>query len=174
MSEFVESDLVFVFRDDWKVNRYDEWSFYKTKYQNLCGGQKAIDFLAIDTYHTLWLIEAKDYRRFPRTKGIELCEEFALKVTHTLSGLVAAKFSPDTPPNEKTFARDCLNAKRLRVVLHLEQPIKPSKLFPRSHEPTIVRQKLKQLIKPIDPHPKVTEIATTNEVDWSVTPKGDN
>ena len=52
--------------------------------------------------------------------------------------------------------------------LHLEQPAKHSRLFPRAINPANVKQQLKQLIKPIDPHPLVTETRRMNGVAWSV------
>ena len=51
--------------------------------------------------------------------------------------------------------RQALRAKNLKVVLHLEQPAKHSTLFPRAINPAAVLQRLKQLIKAIDPHPRV-------------------
>jgi hypothetical protein len=62
-----------------------------------------------------------------------------------------------------------LACNRIRVVLHLEQPTKHSKLFPRPIDPAWVEQKLKQLLKAIDPHPKVVAIGRLRDVGWSVT-----
>ncbi len=50
-----------------------------------------------------------------------------------------------------------LRCRRLRVVLHLEQPAKRLKLFPRAIEAADVNQRLKQPIKAIDPHPLVMD-----------------
>ena len=41
-------------------------------------------------------------------------------------------------------------------------------LFPRAIDPANVRQRLKQLIKAIDPHPLVIEMGRMNGVAWTV------
>jgi hypothetical protein len=55
------------------------------------------------------------------------------------------------------------------VVLHLEQPTQHSKRFPRAIDPAHVTQKLKQLLKAIDPHPKVVDKGQAGYLGWSVT-----
>ncbi len=81
--------------------------------------------------------------------------------------MVAAKANANDP-GEKAMAKAALRCPRLRVVLHLEQPAQHSKLFPRAIDPANVLQRLKQLIKPIDPHPLVLEMSRMNGVAWSV------
>ena len=67
------------------------------------------------------------------------------------------------------LAYEAVTADCLRVVLHLEQPAKHSKLFPRAIDPADIQQKLRKLVKAIDPHPLVTEKATCpDRVPWSV------
>jgi len=123
--------LSFHFPDSWTVTQYDAWPFYKNRFKDACGGSKAIDLLALNPEDkTLWLIEVKDYRLHPREKVIELSDEIALKSRDTLAGLVAARFNGEEP--ERTHAQRSLQARSLRIVFHLEQPPKPSKLFPRS------------------------------------------
>jgi hypothetical protein len=70
------------------------------------------------------------------------------------------------PMNE--FTKECFKCSKLKVVLHLEQPNKSSKLFPRIYDPANVKEKLRQLIKPIHAHPKVTEMGMMNGVEWTV------
>jgi hypothetical protein len=70
--------------------------------------------------------------------------------------------------DEKATAVTALRCPRLRVVLHLEQPAKHSTLFPRAIDPANVQQRLKQLIKAIDPHPLVIEMGRMNGVAWTV------
>lgn len=53
-------------------------------------------------------------------------------------------------------------------VLHLEQPAKASKLFPRVFDLADVQQKLRQLIKPLDPHPLVVDMDRLGSVAWTV------
>jgi hypothetical protein len=168
MPTYSEGKLACTFPDDWDVTKYDEWAFYKNRFVGSCGGNKAVDFLA---YHpaneTLWLIELKDYRQFRRTKDdtLSLWEEMALKTRDTLAGLFAAKV--DTAHNEHRFAAQALSATKLRVAFHLEQPRLHSKLFPRAYNPADIQQKLKQLLKPIDAHPKVIELHNMVAVPWT-------
>ncbi len=171
-----EGSLTFTFNDtDWRVERYDEWSFYRNQFQKSCGGNKAVDFLA---YHlqeqTLWLIEVKDYRHSRRTKEISLWEETALKVRDTLAGICAVRSeSSGAQYDERDYATQALTGSvRFRVVLHLEQPRTNSKLFPRAYNPANVQQKLKQMLKPVDAHPKVMERATMRAGLWSVAERG--
>jgi hypothetical protein len=70
--------------------------------------------------------------------------------------------------NEKAMAEAALRCPQLKVVLHLEQPARHSKLFPRAIDPAKVQQRLKQLIKAIDPHPLVLEINRMRGVAWTV------
>lgn len=82
---------------------------------------KAVDFVAQDPSATLWLVELEDYRVHPRTKPVEVVEEIAAKVRDTLAGLVVAAKQPSGHAHAQ-HARLHLEAKRLRVVLHYEQP----------------------------------------------------
>ncbi|MGO9810761.1 MAG: hypothetical protein ACLP53_08225, partial [Isosphaeraceae bacterium] len=61
-----------------------------------------------------------------------------------------------------------LETRHIRIVLHLEQPSNPSKLFPRAITPANVLQRLKQLVRSVDPHPQVSEIARPDSLPWSV------
>src|SRR5580658_7553554 len=151
MQRLIEGKLACAFRDDWLVSKYDQWAFYRNQFQNCCMGNKGMEFLAFEPQdRTLWLIEIKDYRRFRRAKEIALWNEVALKARDTLAGLFAAKVA--IGHNDYDFARQSATARKLRVVLHLEQPRTHSKLFPRIYDPADVQQKLKQLVRPIDPH----------------------
>jgi hypothetical protein len=69
---------------------------------------------------------------------------------------------------ESSFAEEFLKGNQLHVVLHLEQPKTHSKLFPRAIDPLDIQQKLKKLIKPIDPHPKVVESTRMRGLAWTV------
>jgi len=148
--------------------QYDEWSFYRNRFKDACGGNKAIDLLVMNPDdQTLWLIEVKDYRLHRREKVIELWNEIALKSRDTLAGLVAVRFNGEEP--ERTDALRSLGSRNLRVVFHLEQPTKHSKLFPRSFDPAKIQQKLRQIVKPIDPHALVVERNQMERVPWAVT-----
>ncbi len=68
-------------------------------------------------------------------------------------------------------ARAALRRSRLRVVLHIEQPRISSKLFARPFDPANVRQKMRQLLKAIDPHPCVVDMQRMSGLAWRVTPE---
>lgn len=160
-------ELDFEFSDDWQVTKFDDWSFYRHHFQSVAGGCKAVDMLAIEPKVCLWSIEVKDYLQHERTKTIELAQEVAVKVRDTLAALVAASINANDE-SEKQFAHRAVRCSRLRVVLHLEQPAKHSKLFPRAIDPAKVQQKLKQIVKAVDPHPLVVEMGRMNGLTWKV------
>lgn len=162
-----EDRLTFRFPDGIQATKYDDWSFYRNQFNGAFGGTKATDLIAIDG-STTWLVEIKDYRQHKRTKPIELGDEVAIKMRDTLAGLTAAQCNANEA-SEKQFARSALKAKKLRVVLHLEQPQKHSRLFPRAIDPVAVLQKMKQTLKAIDAHPKVVDQNNlTPDMSWTV------
>ena len=167
MPSITEGQLTFQFPDDWKASKFDNWSFYRNQFQSVCGGAKAVDVLAIEPRVCFWKIEVKDYRQDRRTKTVDLAQEVAEKVRDSLAAVVAAQ-SNANDANEKALATAALQCHRLRVVLHLEQPPKHSKLFPRAIDPAAVQQRLKQLVKAIDPHPLVLEMRRLHGVAWTV------
>ncbi len=158
MTRIREGDLVFVFPENWEVSKYDMWEFYRRRFKGCCTGCKAVDFAAVcpEPQKTLWLVEVKDYRVHRRTKIVDLPLEMALKVRDSLAGIAAGRFQADEH-QERSMAEKALLAKKLRVALHIEQPRKHSKMFPRAIDPSKVLQKLKSLIKSIDPHPVVVD-----------------
>jgi len=167
MQRFNVDGLVFDFPDDWQVSKYDDWSFYKNQFSRMWNGIKALDLLAIDTDKTAWLIEVKDYRVNPRTKPSDLAEEIAHKVFDTLAAIIPAKIQA-SDPDEKKLACTLSTARKLRVVLHLEQPAKHSKLRPRAINPADVQQKIRQLLKPVDAHSLVVDSVSMKKLGWDV------
>lgn len=159
--------LGFAFPDNWTVSKYDDWSFYRNQFSRMWPGIKSLDLLAVDADSTAWLVEVKDYRRHPRTKPSDLGEEVAHKVFDTLAAMLPARTNANDTL-ERSIARAVTRANKLRVVLHLEQPAKHSKLFPRAIEPANVLLKLKQLLKPVDAHPLVAEMSRMNGLAWTV------
>lgn len=157
--------LTFIFPDSWKVSKYDEWAFYRNQFSKMWNGIKAVDLLAIEN-QVIWFIEVKDYRTSRRTKALDLADEVAQKVFSTLAAMLPAKVNSSVT-DEHDFAGEVVKATKLRVVLHLEQPLKKSKLFPRI-DPANVQLKLRTLIKPIDPHPKVVESTQMQHLEWTV------
>jgi hypothetical protein len=168
MPEIREGKLIFSFPDDWKISKYDEWAFYRKQFLRLAD-PKAVDILAVDPDNRQsWLIEVKDYREYPRTKPMDLPLEIAVKMRDSLAGLACARVNANDT-KEQQVAHEAVTGNCLRVVLHLEQPAKRSKLFPRAIDPADIQQKLRKLVKAIDPHPLVIEKATNlNRVPWSV------
>lgn len=167
MPTLTEQKIACSFPDGWRATRFDDWQFYKSRFKDCCGGNKAVDFLALNPVDgALWLVEIKDYRRFPRTKDtkIHLWDEVAVKARDTLAGLFAARVDANHPDHEHAAA--ALRAKRLRVVLHLEQPRTHSKLRPRAYDRAHVQQRLKQILKPIDAHPQVVELDDMTRAPW--------
>lgn len=158
--------LIFTFPASWKVSKYDDWAFYRNQFSKMWNGIKAVDLLAIEN-QVIWFIEVKDYRTSRRTKALDMADEVAQKVFSTLAAMLPAKVNSSVT-DERDFAGEVVKATKLRVVLHLEQPLKHSKLFPRAINPVNVQIKLRTLIKPIDPHPKVVESTQMQHLEWTV------
>lgn len=151
MTELQEGALQFTFPSKVTASKYDEWTHYRKHLTIL----KAVDFVCYDPGPaTTWLIEVKDYRAHSRTKPSELADEICQKVVHTLAGLVSARINAHHD-SEKALADSVVGSRKLRVVVHLEQPSKPSRLKPRVIEPADLVQKLKPMLKAFDPRLKV-------------------
>ena len=167
--EIKEGRLTFTFPDSWKASSYDKWVFYRKHFAKICDKTKAIDILALDRdKRCAWLIEVKDYRCHARTKPSELSEEIACKMKDTLSGLACGRIYASAAEQQE-LSEGTMQAERFRVVLHLEQPAKHSKLFPRVFDLADVKAKLRKKVKAIDPHPLVLEkISCAGKVDWLV------
>ena len=127
MTSITEGKLCFHFRDDWCATKYDDWNFYQHKFKDYFGGTRGVDIVAFDPNQCLWLIEIKDYREHKREKDEDLAIEVARKVRDTMSGLAVAQRLATTE-SEQRFAQKVLKYRQIRVVLHLEQPLKHSKL----------------------------------------------
>jgi hypothetical protein len=163
----IEADgLNFDFPDTWKVSKYDNWAFYRNQFSKIRDGIKAVDLIAVDR-QDIWLIEVKDYRQFSRTKPSDLAEEVRDKVLYTLAAMLPAKINA-SDTDEQDFATKVLKGTQLHVILHLEQPEKHSKLFPRAINPINLEQKLSGLIKAIA-RPKVVESTNMRGLEWLVT-----
>lgn len=167
MLQITEGNLTFTFSDNANATKYDTWSFYRNQFNHAFGGAKAVDIILVDHDQT-WLIEVKDYRIHRRSKTIDIGDELALKVRDTLAGLAAASFNANDQ-NEKRIAQQALRKRRIRIVLHIEQPIKHSKLFPKAIDPSKLTMKLKQVLRAVDAHPIVVDMSLTNNMSWQVT-----
>ena len=57
MQEYKEGNLTFRFNDDWIIETYENWIYYKNQFQKVKGGGvKAVDFIARSPVNHLWLI----------------------------------------------------------------------------------------------------------------------
>jgi hypothetical protein len=162
-----EGGLLFTFPSRSLSSKYDEWVFYRKQFNSAFGGTKAVDIVYAST-DIAWLIEVKDFRQHPRTKPQDLGVEVAYKVRDTLAGLAAAACNANDS-DEKKVAKTMLKRPKLRVVLHVEQPLKPSRLFPRAIDPADLLQSLKMLLKSVDAHPSVVDCnSLTPQMNWTV------
>lgn len=167
MTSLIEGQLSFAFNAGCNATHYDKWTFVRNQYHNVCDGSKAVDFLCIEN-SVLWIIEVKDYRRPGSKKPSNISRDVAKKIRDSLAGLVTAQCNANDP-HERQFAQQALRSSCLKVVLHVEQPRKISKLFPRAVDPSDLKSKLKKLIKAIDPHPKLVDQHTmTMNMPWTV------
>ena len=180
MPTITEGQLTFDFPNGWQSSKFDDWSFYRNQFSKVgdahvpcsycqkenAAGSKAIDILAIDGNACCWVIEIKDFRLHRREKVVDLADEVALKVRDSLAVLTVARINANDA-NEKAMASDALKCSKLRVVLHLEQPVHPG-LHRNPINPANVLQRLKQLIKAIDPHPLVIDMRRLSSIAWSV------
>ncbi len=157
------------------AEKYDGWQHYLQVWQNSNGGKKAVDVVAMRiqaTPATVWLIEAKDFRVItnpPKPSHISgLARDVAEKAADSLLGLEDAAKRAEIPA-EKEYAKRAIAAQERRIVLHLEPHVGPhSALFPRGFGAGVL-QKLKQLVRSVDPNPLMASIAKPAlGVPWAV------
>ena len=166
MPDLVEGGIVLRFATDCRVAKYDEWAYFRRQFQSVAGGCKGVDAIAIDGHGRLWLIEVKDYRLHPRTKGGELAMEVAVKVRDSLAGLAGARLRANVA-TEQDLAAAALGAKDVRVLLLLAQPTAISGLRPHVVDAAALTQKLRQLLRAVDPHARVDHSGPTAGV-WTL------
>lgn len=168
MPSITEGNLTFDFSAGWEVSKLDEWSFYRNQFQSVCNGTKAIDIMAVEPGHAcMWLIEIKDYRRRVRDKTTNIADEIARKIRDSLA-LVAVANVNANDADEKGRAGLALRSRKIRMVLHLEQTSTPSRLYPRKIDLANTQQKLRQLVRAIDPHALVRETSVMGGCGWTV------
>lgn len=129
MTTITEDRLAFDFPVGWLVQKYDKSTFYLRHFQNVCGAAKGVDIVAISPAGCLWFIEIKDYRAGPRQKSLDLVEEIAIKARDSLAGLAAARVRANVE-SEATFAARAMQFTDIKIILHIEQPTKPTRLHP--------------------------------------------
>lgn len=156
--------LTFTFPAGWHASKYDDWSFYRKQFCRQYNGIQAVDVLAKDSKGTAYLIEVKDYRHPDTEKPSQLAQAIANKVLMTLAAMLPAKLGSKDEA-ERKMAHAVLTCKKLRVVAHIE--------LPRAHQPVVnpaaLKQKLAQLLRAVDAHPKVVSKDKMSGLGWTVT-----
>lgn len=167
--------LTFDFNATVAAGIYDQWQHYTAVWNAPPASQKAVDVVAVEGVppQSTWLIEAKDFRVItnpPKPSNIAGLAQFvAHKAGHTLAGLADAS-THAAVPGEKKLATDALASASRRIVLHLEPHTGAhTALFPIGFAASVL-QKLRQLVRAIDPNPLVLNIANTPKsgVPWMV------
>lgn len=168
MPQFYQEDRIrFEFPDAWKVLRPEKASYYTRHFQNFAGGCKEMDFILFEPANrVLWLLEVKDYTTNRRLKAQCVFEEIAEKVRDSLALLLAGSVRDD-PSNGgvRSFMDFCAIPNDIKIVLHLEQPSKPSKMFPGVKIDADATQKLRAKVRAVDPHARVSSTSTTG-MQW--------
>ena len=125
MSDFVEGKITFSLPDGFKVEKLDLMKFHTQHFQKLQKA-KAVDRVVFNPDKPeLWLLEVTDYR-FSTDKPTDWLDEIVQKVISSLACLIAMRVNSNLD-DERAFAAGALECTKLRVVLHFEQPDKPSK-----------------------------------------------
>lgn len=155
--------LTFTFPAGWQASKYDDWSFYRNQFSRQHNGIQAVDVLASAPNGTAYLIEVKDYRHPDTEKPSQLPQVIANKVLMTLAAMLPAKLNGNDP-DERTIAAAMLTCRKLRVIAHIE--------LPKAHQPTVdladLKQKLAQLLRAVDAHPKVVSKNHMPGLGWAV------
>lgn len=156
--------LTFTFPTGWLASKYDDWSFYRKQFSRQFDGIQAVDLLVEGPDATVYLIEVKDYRHPDAEKPSQLPQAIANKVLMTLAALLPAKLNGNDP-GERTIAAEVLKGRKLRVIAHIE--------LPKAHQPVVdpadLKQKLAQLLRAVDAHPKVVSKDNMHSLGWTVT-----
>jgi hypothetical protein len=156
--------LIFTFPAGWDADKFDDWTFYRNHFSRQSNGIKAVDAIAIAPNRAAFLIEVKDYRHPDTEKPSQLPAAIAAKVLSTLAALLPAKLNA-ADPDEKRLAGAMMKCVSLRVVAHIE-------LAPR-HRPAVdladLKQKLGQLLRAVDAHPKIVSMQNMQGMGWTVT-----
>ena len=152
-----EGNLIFNFTNVDFAEKYDDWSYYRNRFTSAAGSSSAVDFVVSINSDELWLIEVKDFRKHKREKRIDLADEIAKKVRDSMAGIFGARFN-STIESEVRIAKLASRCRYLRVAFHLEQPAKPSRLFPISVDVTNLQMKLASKLRFADCHPIIVNM----------------
>lgn len=155
--------LTFTFPQGWQASKYDEWSFYRNQFARQSNGIKAVDALALSPENAAFLIEVKDYRHPDAEKPSQLPNAIASKVLYTLAAMLPAKLNANERL-EKQMSTEILGCASLRVVVHIEQPQRRHPVVDLAD----VKQKLCQLLRAVDAHPRMVSMSNMGGMAWSV------
>lgn len=156
--------LTFTFPEHWMVSKFDEWKFYRNQFVKQIDGIKAVDGIAVSPERWAFLIEVKDYRHLDPERPSQLPLAIANKVLYTLAAMLPAKLQA-VEEEEKRISAAVLKSVKIRVIVHIEQPIRPIPIV----DVADVKQKLQRLLRAIDPHPKVVSMNNLHGLAWAVT-----
>lgn len=164
---FKEGRIQFGFPDDWLVCRPEKCSYYTKHFQRLAGS-KEMDFILFEPDEKrLWLLEVKDYTTNKRSKQGDLFDEIAIKSRDSMALLLAGAVKDDVSNHGiGQFMATCLIPRSIRVILHLEQPSKPSKLFPGVKFKADASQMLRMKVGCLDSHATVVSTEDSH-VPWT-------
>ena len=155
--------LTFKFPAGWCTSKYDDWSFYRQQFSRQSNGIQAVDVLAREPNDTAYLIEVKDYRHPDTEKPSQLPQAIANKVLMPLAAMLPAKLNANDP-SERAMAKAVLTSHKLRAVAHIA--------LARAHHPAVdladLKQKLAQLLRAVDAHPKVVSRNHMPSLGWAV------
>lgn len=155
--------LQFEFPGGWQASKYDDWAYYRNQFAKQRDSLKAVDIVALSPEKTAFLIEVKDYRHPGAVKPSQLAEAIANKVLHTLAALLAARLRAHDLA-EKDLAAAITACRELRIVVHIE--------LPQQHDPVVdladIKQKLKSLLRAVDPHPQIVSSNKMASLAWNV------
>lgn len=156
--------LNFTFPVSWDAGKYDDWSFYRNQFSQQRNDIKAVDAIAVSPAKCVYFIEVKDYRRPGTPNPSELAHVIAKKVHDTLAAMLPAKLNA-TDTDEKRLAGKVIKCVSLCVVAHIELPSGGMPLVDLGD----LKQKLKQLLKAVDSHPKIVSMQNMRDLQWKVT-----
>ncbi len=162
-----EGRISFVFARGVAAVKYDEWPPY-LEWRAGARHRKGVDIVAYDRRVT-WFVEVKDFRVQPKApraaNSSALARTVGAKVRGTLAGLTAIAGQGDG------FASEALrSSRRCRVVLHLEPPVRGSRLFPSLTQVANIHKNLRLEVREIDPTPLILRKSNTATagVPWRI------
>jgi hypothetical protein len=155
--------LTFTIPAGWQASKYDDWLFYRRQFSRQHNGIQAVDVLAKEPNGTAYLIEVKDYRHPDTEKPSQLPQAIANKVLMTLAAMLPARLN-GSDQAERAMADAVLTCNKVRVIAHIE--------LPKAHQPVVdpadLKQKLAQLLRAVDAHPKVVSMTNAHGLGWAV------